>query len=554
MGDETIKIGKDKKPIISEELCSGCGICVNKCPFNALKIINLPEALKSELVHQFGPNAFRLFRLPLPQKGRVIGLLGKNGIGKTNALRILAGELKPNLGNYQSPPDWNGILSHYKGTEIYNYLKRVAEHRIRASFKPQSITELESERKVKDLLESESERWAQFIKQLGLKEILDKPLNELAGGDLQRVAIAKTLLKDASIYLFDEPSSYLDIYQRLKIAKVIRKFAKEAPVVVVEHDLAVLDFLADQIHLIYGSAGAYGVVTHLYPQRHAINTYLSGWLKEENIRFAEPIEFVVHPSPIQPYKKPLISYSTFTKAYESFKLEVRGSTIHQGEVVGVVGPNAIGKTTFIETLVGITEPTEGKIELRAKVSYKPQYLKKDSKDSKCLVKELISDLQSEFLASEILHRLNINPLMERRVAELSGGELQSLAIALCLLREADIYMLDEPSSYLDSSQRLRVAKAISWLMKKRSKAALVVGHDVYFIDMIADSLMVFSGEPSRHGVGGGPYDLRKGMNLFLKAIGVTFRRDQESHRPRVNKPDSRLDREQRECGEYYYPR
>jgi ATP-binding cassette subfamily E protein 1 len=115
-------------------------------------------------------------------------------------------------------------------------------------------------------------------------------------------------------------------------------------------------------------------------------------------------------------------------------------------------------------------------------------------------------------------------------------------------------MLDEPSSYLDSSQRLQVAKSITWTMEKRSKAALVVDHDVYFIDMIADSLMVFSGEPSKYGIGEGPFDMRRGMNIFLKEVRVTFRRDQETHRPRVNKPDSRLDREQRECGEYYYPR
>jgi len=554
MGDETITIGEDKKPIISEELCIGCGICVNKCPFNALKIINLPEALKSELVHQFGPNAFRLYRLPLPQKGRVIGLLGKNGIGKTTALKILSGEMKPNLGNYETPPDWKQVLLHYKGTELYNYLKLLTEHKIKPSFKNQYITELESEKKVKDLLEHGSKRFDEFVKKLEIEAILDKPLNELSGGDLQRVAIAKTLMKEASIYLFDEPSSYLDIYQRLKIAKVIRGFAKEAPVVVVEHDLAVLDFLADQIHLIYGSAGAYGIITNLYPQRHAINTYLSGWLKEENVRFAEPFKFIIHPSAVRSYNKPLINYSTFAKAYDGFRLEVKGSTIHQGEVVGVLGPNAIGKTTFVKTLAGIIEPTEGKIELKAKVSYKPQYLKKTSKTSQHTVGELISSFQSEVLSSEILHRLNIDPLMERSLSELSGGELQTIAIALCLLREADIYMLDEPSSYLDSSQRLQVAKSITWTMEKRSKAALVVDHDVYFIDMIADSLMVFSGEPSKYGIGEGPFDMRRGMNMFLKEVRVTFRRDQETHRPRVNKPDSRLDREQRECGEYYYPR
>ena len=96
-----------KKARISEELCVGCGICVKKCPFHAISIVNLPEKLKRDLVHRYGPNAFELFRLPIPKEGKVLGIIGGNGIGKSTSLKLLSGKIKPNLGRYNNPPDWD---------------------------------------------------------------------------------------------------------------------------------------------------------------------------------------------------------------------------------------------------------------------------------------------------------------------------------------------------------------------------------------------------------------------------------------------------------------
>ncbi len=88
----------DKIAKISEELCIGCGICVKKCPFEAISIINLPSNLSRDTTHRYGQNTFKLHRLPTPRPGEVLGLVGTNGIGKSTALKILAGKLKPNLG------------------------------------------------------------------------------------------------------------------------------------------------------------------------------------------------------------------------------------------------------------------------------------------------------------------------------------------------------------------------------------------------------------------------------------------------------------------------
>src|SRR3989338_5951745 len=94
------KEAKIRVPIISEELCIGCNICVLKCPVDCIYIENLVQELKEPPVHRFGENAFRVYRLPNAKKGEVVGIIGRNGIGKSTILKILSGQLSPNLGEY----------------------------------------------------------------------------------------------------------------------------------------------------------------------------------------------------------------------------------------------------------------------------------------------------------------------------------------------------------------------------------------------------------------------------------------------------------------------
>jgi len=537
---------KDEKPVVSEELCVGCGICIHKCPFKAIHIENLADELESELVHQYGENGFRLFRLPSPSLGKVVGILGENGIGKTTAINILAGKLKPNLGRWDDEPSWSEVIDYWRGSQLANYFKKLADGKIKISYKPQYVDKLASYNgTVKQLLNEMD------CEGKGLEDIMGRHVGHLAGGELQKVAITIALERDADIYFFDEPSSYLDIKNRIEMAKKIRELAERKMVIVIEHDLAVLDFLADIVHIMYGKKGVYGVVAGAKNVRHGINLYLSGYLKEENIRFGEEIKFEKHPPREKPESMPLIQFEGIKKRFSDFELEVKGGEIYEGEVVGIVGPNGIGKTTFVKILAGVIEADEGKVNKKIKVSYKPQYIKA----SEGMVGEAFEKNKEKFHAlyeKEVLHPLGIHELYERELKSLSGGELQMVAVALCLSMEADVYLIDEPSAYLDAKQRMNVAKVIRRIMEKEGKAAMVVEHDVYFIDMVSQALMVFSGQPGKHGIGMGPYSLREGMNLFLKDLGITFRRDEDSNRPRVNKLDSKLDRMQKEIGEYYY--
>jgi ATP-binding cassette subfamily E protein 1 len=250
----------------------------------------------------------------------------------------------------------------------------------------------------------------------------------------------------------------------------------------------------------------------------------------------------------------LITYNDLKKSFKGFALEIESGIIRQGEIVGIVGPNAIGKTTFVKMLAGDTKPTKGEIEYSVKVSYKPQYI---STDSTGTVREFLEEkaqqlFTSSFFTAEIFEAFHLKYLMDKQLDTLSGGELQRVAIANCLVQDADIYLIDEPSAYLDSEQRMVTSRTVRRVIEKSGKSAMIVDHDVYFIDMVSDALIVFDGEPGKHGRGQGPFGLHEGMNRFLKDVDITFRRDEETKRPRVNKPESYIDRTQKQNGEYYY--
>jgi len=299
MEEDTITVDpKTKKPILSEELCSGCGICTNRCPFQAVNIINLPEAL-DEPIHRYGQNMFELFGLPSIRNESVVGMLGPNGIGKSTIIRILSGEMKPNLGNFDEEISWEDIISFFKGSQIQNYFKKLSQGEIKVVHKPQMVDLLPKFVKgtVNDLLEGVNQRddSCDVEDVLELDNFLNRDIKNLSGGELQRVAIAAAVLREADFYYFDEPTSWLDVRQRLNAVKVIRELADRGKsVLVIEHDLAVLDAISDYVHILYGEPGGYGVVSQLRGVRVGINTYINGFLKEENVRFRkQPIVFEV---------------------------------------------------------------------------------------------------------------------------------------------------------------------------------------------------------------------------------------------------------------------
>jgi len=555
-GDETIFIDTDDKAAISEELCVGCGICIKKCPFDAIDIVSLPEELEHP-THRYGKNGFALYGLPIPVEGKVTGILGANGIGKSTAIKILSGQLRPNLGNFDEEVAWDAILKLYAGTELFDYLQTVSRKTLKIATKPQYIDFIPKvfSGTVRTLLKTTDERskLSDILPALKLDAILDHDISTLSGGELQRVAIAACLARDADLYFLDEITPFLDIYQRIAAAKLIRDLATQRPVVIVEHDLAILDMLADTVHVGYGKPAVFGIITRPKGVRVGINQYLEGFLAEENVRFRDTqVVFEKRAHEKGSDREDLFLIPPMTKQYETFLLTVSGGTVKAGEVLGIVGANGMGKSTFAKLLAGAETPTTGTMETSLKISYKPQYIKADTSDSvEMYLRRCTTRFDTSMYQHEIIEALNLEPILQSPVDALSGGELQRTAIAGCLSRDADVYILDEPSAHLDVEQRVKVTRMIKHHAEGKEVGIMVIDHDIYLIDMISERILVFDGEPGISGTATGPFRMRDGMNRFLHELDVTFRRDQ-SGRPRINKPGSFLDREQKSLGEFYY--
>jgi len=560
-GECIIQRPEDGKAVISEELCTGCGICIKKCPFDAIVIVNLAKELSEDKIHQYGINSFRFYRLPTPKKGAVVGLVGRNGMGKSTIVNVLSGSMKPNLGKYDKEVSWDEILKYYQGTEMKQHFEKIANDTMRASIKPQLVYMIPKAFKgtTKELLAKYDERKVadKLVQQLGLQNILGRDVSQLSGGELQRLAVAVAAAKDAEYYFFDEPSSYNDIYQRLAVAKVMKELAEQGKsVMVVEHDMTLLDYLSDYVHIIYGEPGAYGIVSTMQSTKVGINSFLEGYLQAENVRFRDKaFKFDIASSNDDVILDvTTASYTDITKSFPSFKLKVTEGRVRQGEIVGIVGANALGKTTFMRMLAGVDKPDSGTINVGAKISYKPQYLSQDYEgDVRSLMYAAYqSPIESSTVEEQIIIPMGVKKLYEKSVKNLSGGELQKVAVVASLLRQADIYALDEPSAFLDAEDRIAVAKFLQRFVRAQGKSAIIIDHDMQLIDLVADTLVIFEGQPGLEGSATAPMRKEDGMNRFLKALSITYRRDETTGRPRVNKEAGRLDREQKQSGNYYY--
>ena len=546
-GDKTIVLSPDEKfVIITESLCSGEGICIKKCPFKAISIVNLPDPLENQISYRYGQDQFSLFRMAIPKKGKVLGLIGQNGIGKSTLLKLLSNELKINFGRFgEEHPDWKEIIEHFKGSELHQYFIELKDNKVKIIYKPQNITVIPKfvSGKVVDLLNKNDrgKQLDQISENLNLSKILDRDISVLSGGELQRVAIAAAYLKDGEVYLFDEPS---------------------------EHDLAILDYLSDYVSILYGQPGVYGIVSHPQGVRVGINIYLNGYIKDENIRFREdPIIFHERPPQESLFDSGdiVFSYDDIEISLGRFHLNASGSEIHAGEIIGILGPNGIGKTTFINSIANIVNTDNYNLtdeheifneenSQKLKVAIKPQYIKieEEGQVSDIITKIKLAPHLSQSYKKRLINNLNLENIKERNLSELSGGELQRITIAKCLSTEADIYLFDEPSAFLDVEMRLQVAQLLRKSIEELKKSGFVVEHDIITQDFIADSILVFEGSPGLEGNALPPQNLRDGFNTFLKIMGITFRRDGITKRPRVNKSGSNKDIYQKRINEYYY--
>jgi len=556
----------DKVAYISEALCIGCNICTKRCPFDAITIINLPKDLGSESMHRFSANSFKLHRLPTPRSGQVLGLVGTNGIGKSTCLRILSGKLKPNLGDFKEPPEWKDILESMRGSELQSFFQRILNDDIKTVTKPQYVDNLPKQ--VKDTvgniikLKDDEGRAKELCERLELSHLLDRNVSDLSGGELQRFALCVVAIQKADVYMFDEPSSYLDIKQRLAAGRVIRDILDPSRYVIcVEHDLAVLDYLSDYVCVLWGAPAVYGVVSLPASVREGINHFLEGFIPTENLRTrGESLSFkmTLEDSDLRPDDvKFATHYPKMSKTLGTFKLNIVPGFFNSSEITVLLGENGTGKSTFIRMLAGLLKADGDDATTSSmptiSVSYKPQSISPkfqgtvmDLLQTKC--REAIN--HPGFL-QEVVKPLQMDSFMDSLVQTISGGELQRVALVVALGKPADVYLIDEPSAYLDCEQRIAAAKVIKRFIMNSKKTAFVVEHDFIMATYLADKVVRYTGKPGVETTACEPQTMVNGMNDFLRELEITFRRDPTNYRPRINKWESVKDREQKASGNYF---
>ena len=543
--DTCVTIGEHS--VIDESTCIGCAICEKRCPFGAIKIINIPSISDDHIIHRYGKNGFAIYGLPSPKKESVLGLLGRNGIGKTTAVRILAGQEKMNLGKDKATDD--EIKNFFQGQELLTYLQELEGKNI--AYKPQNLSSLSKDIKVSELLSkrgSESQI-KELAEKLNITQVLGNRLNKLSGGELQRVAIIAASLGESDIYFYDEPLAYLDISERLRVSDFIKDIAKDKIVVVVEHDLLILDYLTDYLSIFFGGQGAFGVVSSPKTSKEGVNAYLSGFLRDENTRIRDKeLKFNFTKNAPNAGAK-ISSWDDFKISFDSgFELDVKPGEIHQNHVIGILGRNGTGKTTFVRALAGELEVEQNgkkqKLDLDLDVSYKPQYLFTESEE---IVRDIIF---KEKINKKISSQFNLGVLQSKKIKDLSGGELQRLSIARCVSKDADIYLIDEPSAYLDVEERINVAKVIKDLMVEKEKTAFVIDHDLLLVSYLADSVINFTGVSGKSGIANSIVGFEDGISSLLQDLDITLRKEKDSGRPRINKKGSVKDREQKTRGHW----
>ncbi len=539
--------------IDNDDVMEAHKMAVNKYPYEgAIQMVQLVFE-EGDKIHQFGENEFRLYGLPAPNDEAVVGILGENGLGKTVTSKILTGKLRPNLGDFEEPPEWSEIKKKFRGTGLQNHIEKLAEEDVESATKPQQVERIPEAftGTVEEFLtrEGRPENFDDITEKFELKKLIDRDVGNLSGGELQRLAIASTISEDAELYVFDEPSSFLDVKQRLRTGNEIRGL--DGSVLAIEHDLATLDLISDKINIFYGEKGSYGMVSNALTSKKCINQYLDGHIPSQNLKIrSDSIDFE-RSGAERGSGEEVLEFGAMSKDFGDgeFELEASKGGLHKDEIIGIIGENGLGKTVFAKMLAGAIEPGEGESP-EASISYKSQYI--EASDSK--VEDVFppsANMNTKRFQTRIEEPLELEPLYDRKLSNLSGGELQRVAVAICLSRKADAYLLDEPSAFLDVESRVKLGKTLKRFSRKEEKPLMVIDHDLLLLNYISDRGIVFKGEPGVKGESTEPIQIERALNQFLKEVDMTFRKDPSTGRPRANKPGSQKDEKQRKKGEFY---
>lgn len=397
------------------------------------------------------------------------------------------------------------------------------------ALKSQDLTVYRSSLTVRTSLEESKgtgfDSMEELIEDLDMTSMLDTCVTDLSDAELQRFAIASTIVQMADVYLFDEPTIFLDARQKYQVARVILSVVKpDRYVCITDNDMSVLDLVCD--HILYTGEETTSGEVHLdhYP-----------------LTLEELSEEIVTPPT---YRYP----ETVVKGFGTFSLHVMGGDLRSSEITVVLGNMHTGKTLFLEWL--------NRISVGQDFSHKDQKMIKCENRHDTVATHLyrlirFSSLDRVF-QELVLKPLGIVKILDKRIKEVSQSTLQKIAIATCLGQEgARVFLLDEPSIHLDARERVIAAQTIKRFIAYSRKAALVVEQDFMMATYLADRVIVVQGEPGVQSTVNSPVLMSNGVNQYLSDLNITCRSNRFTSLARMNKPRSVEDEEQKTGGHFF---
>ena len=473
--------------------------------------------------------------------GDRIGIVGRNGGGKSTLIKVMAGIEAPDSGRVSKAGSVNiGILSQTDDLKENSLVRDVVLGDL-------ATHEWAGNSKVREVL-------------TGLfggisEELLDRKISYLSGGERRRVNLAKLLIADFDLVLLDEPTNHLDVEGVSWLAQYLKRNTKLA-VVVITHDRWFLDEVSDQIwEVVEGNVlaydGGYSAYVLSKAERARQITVEDGkrnmlirkelaWLRRgAPARTAKPkfridaANTLIANEPPPRNETELLNFAAnrlgntvfeihqaTIKAGDKMILEDLYWNIGPGDRIGIVGVNGAGKTTLFRALLGQITAVSGKITtgVTVKAAFLSQHLEELDPTWRVLeaVEKVANQVQlgngKELSASQLCDKLGFNTDSQwTPVGDLSGGERRRLQLTRLLMDSPNVLLLDEPTNDFD----VETLTALEDLLDSFGGTLLVISHDRYFLERVCDRFVGLLGDSKLR-------DLPGGIDEYLKLRSSSF--------------------------------
>lgn len=431
--------------------------------------------------------------------GEFIVLCGKSGCGKSTLLRILNG-LIPEL----YPGELTGIgsvLEQELLTKEFNeYVREIGvvfQNPKTQFFTSDVYSELAFAMENYGVSKKEMiDRIDEITSLFSLEEFLERSMFHLSGGQKQLIAFASASMLQHRLFLLDEPSSNLDeaTIEQLKAYLHVLK-SQGMTIIVSEHRLYYLTDLADRYLVMEKGQIVENYTSQEMREKSAADIQALG------LRSLKPTHLTKKVTQAERAAKLVLTCDGLDFYYrkQPSVLKIPSLTLTSADIIGIVGHNGAGKSTFSKLLSGLIKPKAGVIKLNQKVMRSKELIKESfvvMQDVNLQLffetvgKEISLNAQNTAEFDKVVAMLNLEPLLMRHPQTLSGGEKQRVAIASALLSGKKIIIFDEPTSGLDLVHMEEVSNTIRWLHEENI-LVLVITHDKEFLSQTCQRVLQF---------------------------------------------------------------